>query len=199
MCHKINAQSSSNLALSQQDLKNKISISIANTNKFSAIDLKWKALEKALCAHLDSLVLLYYSILSREKKMHEMLMKEELISLAIKETQVKQAAHISVLNLHLENETSSQVKIERLSPSHPQYLRCKRAVNENVKVKFFDHSPFNGINVLDIYKCENTVLLDRFQNACNSFATTSNNVQVKGLFCCVNVENVEKQIGLCPF
>eukprot|EP00903_Cladosiphon_okamuranus_P006014 g5934.t1 len=98
------------------------------------------------------------------------------------------AARLASLAATAEHRTRGSVVLRRLPPTHPQHARCLRAATENVKPGFFSsESPYGAVQVLDIYKIENRVLLERFQRA----AETVGPCKVKGLFCRVPDESLE--------
>ena len=165
----------------------------------------------ALDRHLVRLTLHHYATLEREYEIHARRLEEERRICERLEAQVKQSLQLSLFSLHLENETSGRILLRRLPTSHPQHVRCRRAAVENVKADFFGppaatgrESPaaaaaaaalrarhrYSGIGVLDVYKIENHVLLERFQQC----AAATEPGKVKGLFCGVPAENIERVV-----
>lgn len=48
---------------------------------------------------------------------------------------------------------AGNIVLRRLPPTHPQHARCLRAATENVRPGFFsEDSPYDAVQVLDIYK-----------------------------------------------
>jgi len=82
--------------------------------------------------------------------------------------------------------------VKKLTPNHPQYIRCLRAATENVKKDFFSakDAKYTGVEVQNVYKIENRILLDSFQSS----AATSDPGKVKGLFCRVPIDCLETSI-----
>lgn len=71
------------------------------------------------------------------------------------------AARLASLAATVEHRTRGNVSLRRLTPTHPQYARCMRAVTENLKPGFFsDDSPYSALRVLDIYKVQVTASFD---------------------------------------
>ncbi|KAL4128918.1 hypothetical protein PRIC2_007898 [Phytophthora ramorum] len=93
--------------------------------------------------------------------------------------------------LQLESETSGQVRLWRLPPTDAQRMRCVKAATENIKKRFFS-SPSSSLEVLEVYKVENRVLLNNFQKFTSSLAQTTADIKIKGLFCSVPAESVER-------
>lgn len=96
--------------------------------------------------------------------------------------------------LQLESETSGQVRMWRLPPSDAQRKRCVKAATENIKKRFFT-SPEQSLEVLEVYKIENRVLLSNFQRFTTSLAQTTADIKMKGLFCSVPAESVERCVA----
>ncbi|RHY78429.1 hypothetical protein DYB38_006117 [Aphanomyces astaci] len=84
--------------------------------------------------------------------------------------------------LYLESESAGQVQFRRLDATHPQGVRCRRAALDNVK----PHGP-----LVDVYKIENHVVLERFQSVVASLPSP----KVKGLFCSVPVAAIERCVA----
>ena len=142
------------------------------------------------CGHL---ALWYFAALEREQDIYRRRMEEESLACNRLSMQVKESLRLSVFAIHLESETDSQILLKRLPPAHPQHVRCRRAASENIKPGFFDGAPpFNGINVLDVYKVENAPELDRFQKR----AAAMEPGKVKGLFTSVSGAAIERIIAL---
>lgn len=93
--------------------------------------------------------------------------------------------------LQLDSETSGQVRMWRLPPSDAQRMRCVKAATENIKKRFFASSE-QSLEVLEVYKIENRVLLTNFQRFTTSLAQTTSDIKIKGLFCSVPAESVER-------
>ncbi|ETV75405.1 hypothetical protein, variant 1 [Aphanomyces astaci] len=87
--------------------------------------------------------------------------------------------------LYLESESAGQVQFRRLDATHPQGVRCRRAALDNVK----PHGP--RMQVVDVYKIENHVVLERFQSVVASLPSP----KVKGLFCSVPVAAIERCVA----
>lgn len=100
--------------------------------------------------------------------------------------QARESHRILLFAAHLDAETESEVQLQRLSPPREgsqqpsalhsrkdseQYLRCKRAVLDNVRPFFFPSSReekdaikgWHGLSVLDIFKISHSKMLRRFQ------------------------------------
>ncbi|CAM9774045.1 unnamed protein product [Scytosiphon promiscuus] len=101
------------------------------------------------------------------------------------------AARLATLSATVEHRTRGNVLLRRLPPTHPQHARCLRAATENVRPGFFSNdSPYGAVQVLDIYKIENRLLLERFQHAAEARGPR----KVKGLFCHVPDESLEHTV-----
>ncbi|RHZ15145.1 hypothetical protein DYB37_009648 [Aphanomyces astaci] len=91
-------------------------------------------------------------------------------------------ALMTTFALYLESESAGQVQFRRLDATHPQGVRCRRAALDNVK----PHGP-----LVDVYKIENHVVLERFQSVVASLPSP----KVKGLFCSVPVAAIERCVA----
>jgi hypothetical protein len=145
---------------------------------------------RKLDRHLVALILRYYALLEEEYAIHDWRMCEERRICERLQHQVNESNRLSMFALYLEHETSGRVLLKRLPNSNPQFLRCRRAATENVKQNFFAGSSYSGISVLDVYKIENSLMLKVFQ----SEASKSDPGKVKGLFCGVPTESLEKVV-----
>eukprot|EP01138_Halocafeteria_seosinensis_P005175 gb/GECG01005292.1/.p1 GENE.gb/GECG01005292.1/~~gb/GECG01005292.1/.p1 ORF type:complete len:937 (+),score=124.51 gb/GECG01005292.1/:1-2811(+) len=103
--------------------------------------------------------------------------------------QARESHRVLLFAAHLDAETESEVQLHRLSPppkdsnsksnltakkETQQYLRCKRAVLDNVRESFFpqksqtEYQPdmrkcWHGLSVLDIFRISHAKMLKRFQ------------------------------------
>ncbi|GMF11847.1 unnamed protein product [Phytophthora lilii] len=91
----------------------------------------------------------------------------------------------------LESETSGQVRMWRLPPSDAQRVRCVKAATENIKKNYLSAST-QHLEVLEVYKIDNRVLLNSFQRFTSSLAQSTPDIKIKGLFCSVPPESVER-------
>lgn len=82
-------------------------------------------------------------------------------------------------------ETEGAIRLKHLLPGDSQFARCKRAAVENSRV---DKSSNLTAEVVDVFKIENKPLLDSFEQECSK----SENGRVKGLFCPIPEEQIEK-------
>jgi hypothetical protein len=80
----------------------------------------------------------------------------------------------------------------RLPASDAQRVRCVKAATENIKKQFLS-SP-RSLEVLEVYKIENRVLLHSFQRFTTAVANATSDIKIKGLFCSVPAESVERCI-----
>jgi hypothetical protein len=156
----------------------------------SRYDAALIAAMRKLDRHLVALILRYYALLEEEYAIHDWRMCEERRICDRLQHQVNESNRLSMFALYLEHETSGRVLLKRLPNSNPQFLRCRRAATENVKQSFFSGSEYSGISVLDVYKIENSLMLKVFQ----SEASKSEPGKVKGLFCGVPTESLEKVV-----
>ncbi|GMF59437.1 unnamed protein product [Phytophthora fragariaefolia] len=92
--------------------------------------------------------------------------------------------------LQLDSETSGQIRMWRLQSSDAQRMRCVKAATENIKARFFT-SPAQSLEVLEVYKIENQVLLTAFQRFTSSLSQTTSDMKIKGLFCNIPADSVE--------
>ena len=149
---------------------------------------------RGLDRELVALVLRHYATLEKEWLIHAQRTREDLAECDRLKRQLKNSLHLSMFSLHLESETSGQVLLRRLQSGHPQSVRCRRAAAENIKPMFFSgkDSAYSGIRVLDVYKIENRVLLERFQQSASKMEPG----KVKGLFCSVPSTSVERIVAM---
>ncbi|CAM9287328.1 unnamed protein product [Chrysoparadoxa australica] len=105
---------------------------------------------------------------------------------------IRISRRLAIFTLHLKHETYQAVKLLKLPDNHPQYLRCQKAATENIRAGFFDGTCFHGLKVLDVYKIENKLQLERFQQDCDAAGPGAAGAgAVKGLFCAVPQQCLE--------
>ena len=157
----------------------------------SALRHKMRHMERVLDTQLIGLVLRYAAIMEAEKRGLARRVLDENVACDHALQQLDLTHRLNVFATHLEHETRGNIVMRRLVPTHPQFLRCKRAASENVKRGFFSETAkYSGVKVLDVYKIENRILLDSFQQT----AATSEPGKVKGLFCSVPLECLERVV-----
>uniref|UniRef100_A0A7S2W257 Uncharacterized protein n=1 Tax=Mucochytrium quahogii TaxID=96639 RepID=A0A7S2W257_9STRA len=109
----------------------------------------------------------------------------------IKIANMKKTLELEQFALHLAHETNDQVTLKRLNETNPQFIRCKRACQENVKAEFFGTtSNYSGISVMEVFKIENRPMLKQFQKMAAKLKPGS----VKGLFCTIPEESLERVV-----
>ena len=147
---------------------------------------------KVLKSRLTTLSLMYYRVVEEEQLLvnHRLRYENDVIDRL--GMQMKLSQRLALFCLHVQHETRGSVVMKKLPSAHPQYLRCQRAATENVKKDFFkaEGSRFSGVEVLNVYKIENRILLDAFQSS----AAASDPGKVKGLFCGVPLDCLETLI-----
>lgn len=92
--------------------------------------------------------------------------------------------------LLLEYQTDRQVLVSKLPQTNPQYIRCRRAALENVRLELFKDTAYSNISVCDVYKIENGILLQQFQQ----LVKDTPGGKIKGLFCSVPSDSVDHMI-----
>ncbi|DAZ97753.1 TPA: hypothetical protein N0F65_009033 [Lagenidium giganteum] len=158
---------------------------------------KFHSLERMYEQYLMNGVLNFYAVLEAERKyIQEWMQREETICNDMLR-QAKVLYQFNTFATHLENETSGQVSLCRLPKTDAQRVRCVKAATENIKKGFFapmDGSSGSGgrsgIDVLDVYKIDNRLLLKSFQQFTKQLAITGDS-KIKGLFCTVPSESIE--------
>jgi hypothetical protein len=156
-----------------------------------------RELRRELDREILRVVLRHFATVEKELSIHLRRTSADTGDCVRLKRQLKASLHLSMFALHLENETSAQVVLRKLPATHPQSTRCRRAAAENIKPNFFGGAEclFSGIDVLDVYKVENRVLLQRFQQS----ASTMEPGKVKGLFCSVPASTVERIVSFGMF
>ncbi|KAJ1462978.1 hypothetical protein M885DRAFT_610008 [Pelagophyceae sp. CCMP2097] len=160
------------------------------------------AASAGLDAQLAALVLRYGGALAAERRRAFRRAKHaarkcetEALGLALRE-------RVDHFALHVDHETQGAVRVNRLEPSDAQHARCARAAAENVRRGFFSEGwEHKGLEVVDVYKIENRVLLDQFQRLSEATKQTPGAAAegkpqklVKGLFCSVPTECLERLV-----
>lgn len=153
---------------------------------------KMENLIKVLHSRLTILSLLYFKIVEADRALCMKRVAYESFLVDQTHEKMKVGQRLALFCLHIQHETRGSVVVKRLQSSHPQFLRCERAATENVKKDFFSSSDckYCGVVVENVFKIENRILLDAFQGA----AAGSDPGKVKGLFCGVPSDAVEKLI-----
>ncbi|RLN95941.1 hypothetical protein BBJ28_00021865 [Nothophytophthora sp. Chile5] len=148
---------------------------------------QFRSLEKAYKQHATSDILSLYALLEAEGQYIAEWRRRERSACR------DQRARTTLLYRfkYLESETSGQIRMWRLPMTDAQRLRCAKAATENVKKRFFASSGCS-LEVLDVFKLDNRVLLQAFQRFTSAIATSETELKIKGLFCCVPTESVER-------
>ncbi|OWZ07741.1 hypothetical protein PHMEG_00019831 [Phytophthora megakarya] len=148
-------------------------------------------LEQAYNQHVTSDILHFYAVLEAESGYVAEWSKREDAKCKDQRALTKLLHQFNSFSMQLERETSGQVRMWRLPSSDAQRIRCVKAATENIKKRFFSSST-ESLEVLEVYKIENKVLLNSFQNYTNSLSRTTADIKIKGLFCSVPPESVER-------
>eukprot|EP01022_Parablepharisma_sp_SALTPOND_P024554 TRINITY_DN5471_c0_g2_i1.p1 TRINITY_DN5471_c0_g2~~TRINITY_DN5471_c0_g2_i1.p1 ORF type:complete len:678 (-),score=55.06 TRINITY_DN5471_c0_g2_i1:147-2180(-) len=88
---------------------------------------------------------------------------------------------------YLSFETHGRINVRQISRTPAQFARCKKAVIANIKPGVFSGTPYDGIDVVEAFKIENSVLLGDFDKQKKSLRGKS---ILKGLFSIID----EKQV-----
>ncbi|EGZ22708.1 hypothetical protein PHYSODRAFT_491242, partial [Phytophthora sojae] len=155
---------------------------------------QFQRLEKAYKQHVTSNILHLYALLQAERRYIAAWSEREEAKCRDQRALTKLLYQFNSFALQLESETSGQVRMWRLPPSDAQRKRCVKAATENIKKRFFT-SPEQSLEVLEVYKIENRVLLSNFQRFTTSLAQTTADIKMKGLFCSVPAESVERCVA----
>ncbi|POM59090.1 Hypothetical protein PHPALM_36175 [Phytophthora palmivora] len=148
-------------------------------------------LEQAYKQHVTSDILHLYALLEAESRYVTAWSNREETACSDQRALTKLLHQFNSFALQLESETSGQVRMWRLPSSDAQRIRCVKAATENIKKRFFPSST-QSLEVLEVYKIENKVLLNAFQSYAGSLSKTSSEIKIKGLFCSVPPECVER-------
>ncbi|KAG6574580.1 uncharacterized protein IUM83_10821 [Phytophthora cinnamomi] len=154
---------------------------------------QFQRLEQAYKQHVTSDVLHLYALLEAERQYIAAWSNREEAKCRDQRALTKLLHQFNSFALQVESETSGQVRMWRLPPSDAQRKRCVKAATENIKKRFFASSE-QALEVLEVYKIENRVLLTTFQRFTSSLAQTTSDIKIKGLFCSVPAESVERCI-----
>ncbi|KAE9254041.1 hypothetical protein PF004_g1218 [Phytophthora fragariae] len=152
---------------------------------------QFQRLEQAYRQHITTNILHLYALLEAERQYIAAWSKREAAKCRDQRSLTKLLYQFNSFALQLESETSGQVRMWRLPPSDAQRMRCVKAATENIKKRFFAPSE-QSLEVLEVYKIENRVLLTNFQRFTTSLAQTTSDIKIKGLFCSVPAESVER-------
>ncbi|RLN92790.1 hypothetical protein BBJ28_00012994 [Nothophytophthora sp. Chile5] len=152
---------------------------------------QFRSLEKAYKQHATSDILSLYALLEAEGQYIAQWRRREKSACRDQRTRTTLLYRFNLFALQLESETSGQIRMWRLPTTDAQRLRCVKAATENVKKRFFASSGCS-LEVLDVFKLDNRVLLQAFQRFTSSIATSETELKIKGLFCCVPTESVER-------
>ncbi|KAL3670130.1 hypothetical protein V7S43_004445 [Phytophthora oleae] len=153
---------------------------------------QFQRLEQVYKKYVTSNILQLYALLEAESQYITAWNKREEAKCRDQRALTKLLHQFNSFALQLESETSGQVKMWRLPSSDAQRIRCVKAATENIK-KGFLSSP-EALEVLEVYKIDNRVLLNNFQRFTNSLAKSTPDMKIKGLFCNVPTESVERCI-----
>ncbi|KAF4044299.1 hypothetical protein GN244_ATG03388 [Phytophthora infestans] len=151
----------------------------------------FQTLEQAYKQHVTSDILHLYALLEAESKYITAWNKCEEAKYNDQRALTKLLFRFNSFALQLESETSGQVRMWRLPVSDPQRKRCVKAATENIKKRFFS-SPGQPLEVLEVYKIDNRVLLSNFQRFTDSLSKTNSDIKIKGLFCNLPADSVER-------
>ncbi|ETL36631.1 hypothetical protein L916_11432 [Phytophthora nicotianae] len=154
---------------------------------------QFQKLVQAYKQHVTSDILRLYAVLEAECKYITAWNKREEAKCRDQRVLTKLLFQFNSFSLQLESETSGQVRMWRLPVSGPQRMRCVKAATENIKKHFFSSSE-QFLEVLEVYKIDNRVLLNSFQRFTSSLSKTCSEIKIKGLFCSVPAESVERCI-----
>ncbi|KAG1713024.1 hypothetical protein DVH05_000752 [Phytophthora capsici] len=153
---------------------------------------QFQRLEQTYKKYVTSNILQLYALLEAESRFITAWHKREEAKCMDQHSLTKLLHQFNSFTLHLESETSGQVRMWRLPSTDPQRIRCVKAATENIK-KGSLSSP-ETLEVLEVYKIDNRVLLNNFQRFTNSLAKSTPGMKIKGLFCSVPTESVERCI-----
>ncbi|KAI9992697.1 hypothetical protein PInf_014564 [Phytophthora infestans] len=151
----------------------------------------FQTLEQAYKQHVTSDILHLYALLEAESKYITAWNKCEEAKYNDQRALTKLLFRFNSFALQLESETSGQVRMWRLPVSDPQRKRCVKAATENIKKRFFS-SPGQPLEVLEVYKIDNRVLLSNFQRFTDSLSKTNSDIKIKGLFCNLPADSVKR-------
>ncbi|KAG2764468.1 hypothetical protein PC116_g2805 [Phytophthora cactorum] len=163
---------------------------------------QFQRLEQAYKQQVTSDILHVYALLEAESKYITAWNKREEAKYRDQHALTNMLFQFNSFSFQLESETSGQVRMWRLPVSDPQRKRCVKAATENIKKRFFS-SPGQSLEVLEVYKIDNRVLLNSFQNFTNSLSNSLSNspsktrseIKIKGLFCSVPADSVERCVA----
>jgi hypothetical protein len=157
--------------------------------RLEGLDLRFQATRWAAVDRLRSLegellrsCAQYAALVERECSAIDERVAADGVAAARAAAELQRTLRLEEFALHLAHETGGQVQMRRLSHEHAQFLRCRRAAAENVRADFFGpDSAYTGLEVLEVFKVENTPMLKAFQRRAAKLRAGS----VKGLFCAV--------------
>ncbi|KAG2914636.1 hypothetical protein PC115_g11625 [Phytophthora cactorum] len=135
---------------------------------------QFQRLEQAYKQQVTSDILHVYALLEAESKYITAWNKREEAKYRDQHALTNMLFQFNSFSFQLESETSGQVRMWRLPVSDPQRKRCVKAATENIKKRFFS-SPGQSLEVLEVYKIDNRVLLNSFQNFTNSLSNSLSN------------------------
>lgn len=129
--------------------------------------LEAKGQEFDACA-LQS-VLQYAAVLQQELADAQRSLVQERAMKEILREQARVSHELILFSTHLALETKSRIELQHLSPSTAQYVRCVKAVHDNLHncFGFNKSSPMipdpDNVQILNIFKLKNTVLARNLQ------------------------------------
>eukprot|EP00941_MAST-03F_sp_MAST-3F-sp1_P004462 g4462.t1 len=173
-------------------VKGMVSRIISRRDVFEQYDSRIDKLRAALERRTAALTVRAFAILERQTQMQGELLAWEEKRCDHQTEQVKAAVQLRLFALHLENETSGRVKIKPLEHDSTQFQRCRRAAVDNIKSNFFDGTDMVGLEVFNVFKVENSILLNDFQKKVSNMTDG----KVKGLFCSIPSESLDRVLVL---
>eukprot|EP01039_Chlorochromonas_danica_P012259 gene12259-13968_t len=152
--------------------------------------LEAKGQECDACA-LES-VLQYAAVLQQELADAQRSLVQERAMKEILREQARVSHELILFSTHLALETKSRIELQHLSPSTAQYVRCVKAVHDNLHncFGFNKSSPMipdpDNVQILNIFKLKNTVLARNLQKS----TAKATGAKMKGLFCSMPIDQL---------
>eukprot|EP01031_Cornospumella_fuschlensis_P028288 gene28288-34156_t len=149
--------------------------------------------QKAFDAQALKSVLSYTSIMRDDMRSSKSQLEQERRDKEALKKQAKVCRDLLIFAHHLQLESRSTLSLTCLPPSSPQYVRCVKAVHDNLSAQQIEGAELSSsrvaadsVRVLNVFKVKNAYLSKALQMA----SSKSPQAKVKGLFCSLPVEHV---------